>query len=71
MDVMVMDFDNIGRNELIGRIMLAGWIVLNILVTVLSLFCDFRQDWIRSHGNQTLAGYDYETSTDDRTMASA
>jgi hypothetical protein len=24
LDVMVMDFDNIGRNELIGRILLAG-----------------------------------------------
>jgi Ca2+-dependent lipid-binding protein len=24
LDVMVMDFDNIGRNELIGRIQLAG-----------------------------------------------
>jgi Ca2+-dependent lipid-binding protein len=24
LDVLVMDFDNIGRNELIGRIMLAG-----------------------------------------------
>lgn len=26
LDVMVMDFDNIGRNELIGRIQLAGMI---------------------------------------------
>lgn len=24
LDIMVMDFDNIGRNELIGRILLAG-----------------------------------------------
>jgi synaptotagmin-7 len=31
LDVMVMDFDNIGRNELIGRILLAGeWIFLSI-----------------------------------------
>lgn len=27
LDVMVMDFDNIGRNELIGRILLAGKIL--------------------------------------------
>lgn len=27
LDVMVMDFDNIGRNELIGRILLAGELI--------------------------------------------
>lgn len=27
LDVMVMDFDNIGRNELIGRILLAGKLI--------------------------------------------
>lgn len=30
LDVMVMDFDNIGRNELIGRILLAGKALLGI-----------------------------------------
>lgn len=30
LDVMVMDFDNIGRNELIGRIQLAGILSFSI-----------------------------------------
>lgn len=29
LDIMVMDFDNIGRNELIGRILLAGFYLQN------------------------------------------
>jgi hypothetical protein len=29
LDVMVMDFDNIGRNELIGRILLAGELIFH------------------------------------------
>lgn len=32
LDVMVMDFDNIGRNELIGRILLAGEWILSIFL---------------------------------------
>lgn len=31
LDIMVMDFDNIGRNELIGRILLAGMKNINCL----------------------------------------
>lgn len=31
LDVMVMDFDNIGRNELIGRILLAGELFFLVL----------------------------------------
>lgn len=46
LDVMVMDFDNIGRNELIGRIQLAG--ILNdydVLLLILLPF-DYTIDFI-------------------------
>lgn len=32
LDVMVLDFDNIGRNELIGRILLAGELIFLLLI---------------------------------------
>jgi hypothetical protein len=34
LDVRVMDFDNIGRNELIGRISLTGQLCLHFLLRV-------------------------------------
>lgn len=34
LDVMVMDFDNIGRNELIGRICLAGTYLIYLFYIV-------------------------------------
>lgn len=46
LDVLVMDFDNIGRNELIGRILLAGkfqctstYFQQNLILASLSLLC--------------------------------
>jgi synaptotagmin-7 len=50
LDVMVMDFDNIGRNELIGRILLAGeWILIDFgPITV-----DSNGEWLRAHPQGT------------------
>lgn len=39
LDVMVMDFDNIGRNELIGRILLAG----KYVAIIFYFLCLFRE----------------------------
>jgi len=39
LDVMVMDFDNIGRNELIGRIQLAGILNFSIRISKYKLLC--------------------------------
>ena len=41
LDVMVMDFDNIGRNELIGRILLAGNLTEYLLSTLGQIICNY------------------------------
>lgn len=58
LDIMVMDFDNIGRNELIGRILLAGKkneieMEKNKINTNNNFFFFFliRQEWFRSIRN--------------------
>lgn len=71
LDIMVMDFDNIGRNELIGRILLAGKSLDSSSMLSMTLWnSNLRQKWIRSVRNETLARYDIKTTTNYSTMAS-
>lgn len=45
LDVMVMDFDNIGRNELIGRILLAGELTrISCVINIIALITAFKPD---------------------------
>lgn len=73
LDVMVMDFDNIGRNELIGRILLAGKYHFTLNANKLLANFEFtisRQKWFRSIRDKALAGHDLKTTTEYCSMAS-
>lgn len=61
LDVMVMDFDNIGRNELIGRIQLAGKLKVNsidegLLLSKDSTYCCDERNRIDRFGIHCVSG---------------